>query len=466
MLDQTSFSAAVYARLPLAQAVLELGRHLWDPDFLDEFYARHAGASYEKVVTFPDFLALIRDALLHHDGSLNAACDHAAEAGVLPVSRPALYGKLRRVPESLSESLVRELTARLQPIRVGPAAFPLPASLAGLDVVMVDGKKLKRVAKRLRATRGAAGQVFGGKLLACWCPRTGLLTAMAAEADGEANDCRLVEPLLAQPGVHVRDRPRLWVADRQFGDLTQPARFAADGHYFLVRRNARTQFHPDSAVPPQSGQDAEGRTFVERWGWLGQGPHRLYVREVMLNRPTDPVVVVTNLLDATAVPGVDLLAVYRKRWGIEQVFQQVTEVFGLTRFIGSSARATVFQAAVCVLLYNLIQVVAGYVAEAGGRPLEQVSSEKVFGDVQKELIGLHRLVDEADLPALVEPPVAAAELPQRLRTILQGCWRNRYIKAVNRTARPHRPRPKQSGAHTSVHRLVQQEKERRRNKPD
>jgi hypothetical protein len=315
MSDIDPFAAEVYARLPLAQAVLELGAYLWEPDFLDDFYARNAGPSYEKVVTFPAFLALIRDALVCRGGSLNAACDHAP---ALPASRPALYGKLRRVPVALSEALVRELTARLGPVRVGPDVTPLPARLGGLDVVMVDGKKLKRVAKRLRATRGAAGKVFGGKVLACWCPRTGLLTAMAADPDGEANDCRLVEPLLAQPGVHDPGRPRLWVADRQFGDLTQPARFAAAGHHFLVRRNARTRFHPDPAVPERRGRDGDGRGYVERWGWLGTGDGRRYVREVALDRPADPVAVVTDLLDADVVPGADLLAVYRRRWGIEK----------------------------------------------------------------------------------------------------------------------------------------------------
>jgi hypothetical protein len=146
------------------------------------------------------------------------------------------------------------------------------------------------------------------------------------------------------------------------------------------------------------------------------------------------------------------------------VFQQVTEVFGLARFIGSTAAATVFQAAVCVLLYNLIQVVRGYVAAAGGRPPGEVSAEKMFGDVRDELAGLHRLVGEPDLPGLIGPARSGPGLRARLRAILRGCWKDRYVKAVNRNPRPHRPKPKQSGAHTSVHRLVLAEKERMRAK--
>jgi len=46
--------------------------------------------------------------------------------------------------------------------------------------------------------------------------------------------------------------------------------------------------------------------------------------------------------------------------GDERVFQQITEVFALRRLIGKYAEATVFQAAFCLLLYNMVQVMRGY----------------------------------------------------------------------------------------------------------
>jgi hypothetical protein len=69
--------------------------------------------------------------------------------------------------------------------------------------------------------------------------------------------------------------------------------------------------------------------------------------------------------------------VYRLRWGIEGVFQQVTEVFGLARLIGKTAAATVFQLAFCLVLYNLTQALRGCVAGAGSRPVAAGSGEKV-----------------------------------------------------------------------------------------
>jgi hypothetical protein len=56
----------------------------------------------------------------------------------------------------------------------GSAGSPLPASLADLAVVAIDGKKLKRAAKRLKALRGLPGKLLSAKLLVALDLRTKL----------------------------------------------------------------------------------------------------------------------------------------------------------------------------------------------------------------------------------------------------------------------------------------------------
>ena len=67
----------------------------------------------------------------------------------------------------------------------------------------------------------------------------------------------------------------------------------------------------------------------------------------------------TDLRDAARSPAVDLLTLYLARWGIERVFQQITEVFALRRLSGSTPQATVFQAAFGLLLYKMVQGLRG-----------------------------------------------------------------------------------------------------------
>lgn len=451
MSDVSPFSRDVLSRLPLATAVLTVSAHVLAPEFLDDFFARNAAGSYQGAISFPHFLDLVGDALLRRDGSLCSALEHH---GDLAASKQAYYGKLRRIPLPLSVALLREAAGRLRPLVAAGTLASLPASLAGYEVRMIDGKKLKRVAKRLLASRGTPGKLFGGKLLVSWDPRSGLADAMAAHPDGEANECVLVPALLGQLPAAEPGRPWLLVADRQFGDLVQPGRFFAAGRHFLVRRNAKTRFHPCAEMPAQHGTDARGRRWEQQWGWLGSGPGRRFVRQVTLLRAgAEHIHLVTDLTDGQAVPAEDLLEVYLRRWGIEEVFQQITEVFGLARFIGSSEQATVFQASYCLLLYDLIVVVKGYVAQAGACPVGQTSTKKLFADLREELVSLFRLVPRGELLATLEARPGERDIGAWLREVLATTWRPRYHKASDAKPRPPRPKRQRSGAHTSIFRL-------------
>src|SRR5262249_21580693 len=163
----------------------------------------------------------------------------------LPPQAGAVYGKLARLPLPLAEAFLAGLTARLRPLfPAGMYRTELPESLAGLAVVVVDGKTIKKVTKRLLATRGQPGKLYGGKLLAAPPPAEGRAVARAADPDGEANDIRLVPRLLPLARAAVAG-VRLWVADRQFSDLDQPGRFAEGGDHFLIRHSQNVGFHPD-----------------------------------------------------------------------------------------------------------------------------------------------------------------------------------------------------------------------------
>src|SRR5262249_47073087 len=158
--------------------------------------------------------------------------------------------------------------------------------------------------------RRVAGKVYGGKLLVAFLPAQGLAVAMAADPDGEANECRLVPQLLDQARTRVPG-PRLWGLDRQFCDLAQPARCTQTGDHFLIRYHPKVHFHPDSSWPSHLSLDTRGRPVSEEWGWLGaaDNPRRRYVRRITLERAGEEVVVlVTDLLNAERYPAAELLS--------------------------------------------------------------------------------------------------------------------------------------------------------------
>ena len=96
------------------------------------------------MIPFPLFVRLIGDALLEHDGKGHQAFVRAIEGGQLEASMQAAYGKIQRVPISLSTGFLADSTARLQPLFPTTVASPVPACFDGWNVINIDGKNLNR----------------------------------------------------------------------------------------------------------------------------------------------------------------------------------------------------------------------------------------------------------------------------------------------------------------------------------
>jgi hypothetical protein len=292
----------------------------------------HRGSSYKKELSFETLVHLVADALLEHHGSGHKAMKRAFENSELKVSIRAVYAKLGRLPICLSNGFLLDTTQQLMDLlpevrRAGPA------SLAAFHRIVIDGKKLKHVMKRLKITRGLKGAVLGGKTAAALSLETGLAVAMNANPDGEVSDAPLMPELLRQVRA-VISGPRLFVLDRQFCDLVQPAQLTTNDDHYLIRYNAKVSFHIDPETPSRTGQDERGREFFEEWGWLGAATQkrRCYVRRITLKRPgEEDVILITDLLDADIYPAVDLLATYLARWGIENSHSQCPSRRSLSR---------------------------------------------------------------------------------------------------------------------------------------
>jgi hypothetical protein len=453
------FDKEVCRRLPLAEAALRMLDYALSEGFLETVFKQHRGRSYEDMITFAALVHLMSDALLEYEGSGRQAIERAREAGDLETGSRAPYGKLGRVPISLSLGLLAAAVVRLNELYPQAIADKaVPSSLRNLEVVYHDGKTIKHVAKRLKVLQQYLGKLLGGKLLVSQSLRTGMALCMAADEDGESGESKLVPEAVAQVRACLSG-PILHVTDRGLCDLKQTALFAEGDDHFLVRWNQKVHFHRDKSRPIVTGFDASGRMYKEDWGWIGQpnDARRRYVRRIRLKRggKEEDIYLLTDLVDADVYPADDLLRVYLERWGIECMFQQVTEVFHLRSLIGSTPRATVLQASFCFLLYNVIQVMRAYIAEGQELSPKEVSSENLFEDVHRQLTAWTEMLDTEDTVALVSTTWTASQVVRRLRTLLHGQWSELWRKAKYKgSPTPHPKKKYPKGGHTSVYRVL------------
>lgn len=466
-----SLDTEVCRRLPLADAALHLLNYVAAPAFLADLFDRYRQRAYERQISFADLVYLLADSLVLSGQSAHRTFQQARASGALSASARAAYDKVARLPIPLSSGLLTEGSARLPDLLPESAGESVPASLTGFQPLGFDGKKIKHVARRLRPARSVRGQVLGGKILVAEDMRTGLVVAMEADPDGEASDLTLVPGLLTRTRAVTRG-PRLWVGDRLFCDLIHLPMLAADGDHCIVRHCGKVGFHADPDRPAKAGVNRRGQAYTEQWGWLG-GPgdrRRLFVRRITVHRPDDEdVSVVTDLTDGATYPAADVLDMYLRRWGLERLFQKVTEVFHLNALVSARENGTVFQAALCLLLYNLTVVVRAHVADGAKRPTDDVSMEKLFVDIGRQLTGLVEVLGTAAAVAhYADGRWTAGRLRAYLGAVLGGTWREWWVKSPPRRKSKPTPTEYLIGGHSSVYRIVRglhRTKPKRRQQP-
>ena len=452
------FTLQVLNKVPLAQATLQALSFALDDAFLEEMYEKNRGSTYTKLIGFPLITRLVCDALFQ-DKSGRRVFEKAHEEEILPASVEAAYKKLSRLPVAVSTAFLEGASGRLRELfPQGCEETSLPASLAQYTGIVIDGKVTKKIPHRLKPLRSAkVGGLVGGRGLVAYQLQSGMVLGMEADEDGDANETPWV-PRLAEKVRATTAGPRLWIGDRQFSYPTSLVEFSRGDDVFVVRYSKAIPFFRDESRPPREGKDAEGRDYVEEWGWLGvaRHPQRCYVRRITVKRDSqEAILVVTNLLDADAVPATDVLEVYRRRTSIEYVFERITEVFALRRLIGTTPRATLFQLSLCLLLYNVLQLVRAYIARNNSKPLANVSPKKLLEDIREQLVSCLVIVEVDALAAYRVPFQTVDSMKQFLTEKLQ-VWENRWTKAKSHRNRPETP--KRQRCHDSAYRVLQRAK--------
>jgi Transposase DDE domain len=459
------FDGAVLTQVPLAQSVLTLMRWALDADQLALRYQDHRGRCHDRLLSFPTFVGLLFDSLTVPWTSARNALLKAQDAGRLPVSLKAFYDKLKNTPVGVSLELFRDPAARLRAI-VPDDRPGCPASLQGMSTLLLDGKVVKHVQRRLKVLRrdqATAFKLLGPRTLVLADRWSGLVHDWVADLDGEVNEVKYAAALVRRvPGTVPG--PWLIVGDRAFGIFGVCQDIQDQGGHFLLRQHGMTRFVPDPERPAVHSTDRFGRPVRQQWGWLVRGKgdrERIAARQITVQRSKGVLVLVTDLLDPDRYPVDDLLETYLARWDIEGIFQTVTEVFHLRTLFSSSPQGMLAQMALCFLMYTVVRLVQGFIARAHGCEPKSISTELLFRDIQEELIALKRMLPLERVVAQVRAFATAEEVRLHVEALLQPCWCNRWKKANHRPRNPAKPpaakpvRVRQRKGHDSVQRILE-----------
>jgi hypothetical protein len=450
---------AVYQRFvaegPISVMVRGLLERALAPARLDRLFEDTAERQYTKDLLFSTTVDVMTAVVCRIRPSVHAA--YQATRDRIGVSVKALYDKLACLEPGLSSAVVQHTAEQLAPL-IRRLKGTRPPLLKGYTVKILDGNHLGSTDHRLKVLRDVAAGPLPGQTLVVLEPETGLASAVVCGEDGHAQE----RALLAQiwPVVKKGD---VWVADRNFCTTGFLFGLADRGARFIIRQHRQSLQWTRESRSRRRGRTPTGVVY-EQTLWLENGDGRtMAVRRVILklDQPTregeTEIHLLTNL--PAKVSAKRVAVVYRERWTVEQLFQNLTVLLKCEVNALAYPKAALFGFCVALAASNVLAAVKA--ALRGAHPKVKVDDEVSDYYLADELAGTYRgLVIAVSMDAwMTIAAMSEAAFANWLKSIAQGIRIERYRKHPRP---PKKPRPKRTRfakhPHVSTARLLAEKK--------
>lgn len=438
-------------RAPISVMVRAALEYALDPAAVDALFRETAEQQHEKMLLFSSVVDLMSLVVARVQPSLNAA--YQAVADTLPVSLTSVYNKINGTEPSVSAALVAHSATRLRPV-IEAMGSGLTPWLPGYRVRVLDGNHLTCTERRLDVLRECSAGPLPGQALVVLEPDVMLATHMLPCEDAHAQERSMTKDVLA-----LVESGDCWLADRNFCTFALLSGMARRQAFFIIRHHAKLRI-VSSGTLRHRGQSETGEVFEQKITLEGDDGTRLEARRIVvrLEAPTrdgeTELAIVTNVPRSDASAFV-IAALYRKRWTLETMFFELTQMLNGELNTMGYPRAALLGFAIALVSYNLLSVTRGALRTAFGA--EKVDEEVSSYYIANEARVMHEGLDVATDPQDWIPfhTMSAKRLADELVNLARGV----RLPALKRHKRgPKKPVPKRTKhtdkPHVSTARLL------------
>jgi IS4 transposase len=393
MLLGTRFNCFIEAS-PVSVMVRGTLERIFDPEKLETVFAENAVLQYTKELTFAQCIEIMSDVVLQVSPSVGAF--YKEHQDDIPVTRQAVYDKLKHMELAISAALVQYSADALLPVlrRMKPKPKSL---LPGYRVRVIDGNHLPGTDHRIFELRRYRAAALPGQALVFYDPQFDLCTDAFPCEDAYTQERTLLREALEV--IAARD---LIVADRSFCTTCFVFGIVRRDAFFVIRQHASNLHWELQGRRRRVGKDGKGRWIYEQSVCLTdpQTGETLVGRRITipLEQPNErgetELHVLTNL--PAEVDGVKIADLYADRWTIETAFQHLTEDLRCEIDTLGYPQAALFGFCTALLAYNVVSLVKGAIRDVWGKPFvaDELSMYYLTLEVSRVTTGMMIAVGE------------------------------------------------------------------------
>jgi Transposase DDE domain len=438
----------------MARGVLE---HLLEPGHVDQLFADAAERGYQKELLFSTLVDLFGDVVLRVEPSVHAA--YQRREGELGVSAAAVYKKLNGVEPVVSAALVGDSARRSRAVIAALKAGREPW-LPGYRCRVVDGNHLGATEHRIAELRTTWAAPLPGRALVVFDPEWMLATDVFLTPDGHAQERSLLDDVLRV--VEPRD---VWIADRNFCTLGFLFGVARQLGFFVVRQHGQLQGEL-IGERKRRGRVATGVVYEQKIRLTDPETRRSRVWRritVELKTPTrdgDRELHLLTNLPAVKAGAATVCDLYRRRWTLETVFQEITTTLDCEVPSLGYPPAALLAFCLALLAYNAVSVLKAALRATHGatKVTEEVSGYYITLEIRQAYDGMSVVIGNEQWESFGQ--ATAEEMAEWLRATAVRIDLKRYRKHKRG---PKKPPPKksayQNGGHVSTEKLLRERRQ-------
>ncbi len=370
------------------------------------------------------------------------------------VSVRALYDKVNGLETGVSRELVTDGFRHLSPVvdKLGGKHVPV---LAGFRTMYLDGNHFAATERRLKGLRNKTAGPLSGQALALYDQEYGMIRDVVPCEDGHTQERALLGPILEQ--IRLKD---CIVADRNFCVVSFLAGIASRNGNFVIRHHGNLKCRSAVGTLKFKGSTETGDVF-EQVIMIDQKTSgtKLKLRRITVKLKTKTrdgeteIHILTNLKkkDATAIQVSEL---YRKRWRIEGVFQELKQSLRCEIDTLAYPKAAVFAFYLAVKAYNAVSLVRAALRSVHGESaVEELSWYHMCSETSTGWTGMEIAVEAMDWSRLIDG-LTDASYAKLLRELVGRMKLPKY-KRSRRGPKKSRPsRDASDGPHVSTARIL------------
>lgn len=436
---------------PISVMARGLIERTFNPEQMDRWFDQHADKQYTRDLLFSTIFEIMNLVVTGSYKSVNAV--YKTFKDDIPVSVKSVYNKLNGIEIETSAELVRYAAREAAAVikELGGEQKPL---LPGFRIKMLDGNCIEATDKRIKELRNISGGALPGKSLVVYDPSLRLPIDVFPCEDGHAQERSLLSKVL--PSVEKND---IWIGDRNFCVLSFLFGIAQQKGFFIIRQHANLPWKPAGSFvykgrvetgtvseQPVIIVDSDGNTMEMR---------RIRVRLDNVTRDGDrDIFILTNLPQEVAGAG-KIGELYRKRWKIETVFQELTAYLNSEINTLGYPPAAIFAFCVALVCYTIFSTIkAALASEHGSETVdEKISGYYLADEIEMTHRGMMIAIDEEEW--LVFRTATPGQIAGLLKELARNVKISRYLKHPRGPKKPkNKPKGDPKKPHVSTAKLI------------